>query len=132
MSLRYGILYSWNVGRPPDSGRYRFTRKTTSDSAILVLPFHGLPFRDRHRNVVDPGRTVRAERERVLQVVRIVPLRKVRAAVCAPGLVTIPCAVRDRQRDIEHEVQFEDGGQFRVEDAILVRGPHGGEPVPQL
>ena len=34
MSLRYGIRYSWNVGRPPLSGRYRLTRKTTSESAI--------------------------------------------------------------------------------------------------
>src|ERR1700704_3201676 len=132
MSLRYGILYSWKVGRPPDSGRYRFTRKTTSDSAILVLPFDGLPLRDRHRHVVDPGRAVRAERERMLQVVRIVPLRKVPAAVRAPRLVTVPRAVRNRQCDVEHEVQLEDGREFRVEDAVLVRQPDRGEPVPQL
>src|SRR2546426_3072852 len=114
MSLRYGILYSWNVGRPPDSGRYRFTRKTTSDSAILVLPLHGFPLRDLHRHRVDPGRTVRTECERVLQVVRIVPLRKVRAAMCAPGLATIPRAKRNRARNVEHEVDLQDGRQLRV------------------
>src|SRR2546427_182506 len=132
MSLRYGIVYSWNVGRPPDSGRYRFTRKTTSDSTILVLPLHGLPLRDRHRDVVDPGRTVRLERERVLQVVRIVPLRKIGAAVRASGLVTIPRAVRDRHRDVEHEVELEDDRELRVEHAILVRESDGREAVPQL
>src|SRR5207247_7060004 len=76
--------------------------------------------------------SVRAECERVFQVVRIVPLRKVGAAVRAPGLAAIPRAVRDRQRNVEHEVQLEDGRQFRIKDAILVREPHRGESVPHL
>src|SRR2546427_11612886 len=101
MSLRYGIVYSWNVGRPPDSGRYRFTRKTTSASTILVCPLHGLPLRDRHRDVVDPGRTGGLERERVLQVVRIVPVRKIGAAARTSGLRTTPRARRNRPRDRE-------------------------------
>src|SRR2546428_547996 len=66
MSSRYGIRYSWYAGLPPDSGRYRFTRNTTSRSAMSVRPRHGLPLRDLHRRVIDARRAVRAIREGLL------------------------------------------------------------------
>src|SRR5712692_11094191 len=118
MSSRYGIRYSWYVGLAPDSGRYRFTRNTTPRSAMSVRPFHGLPLRDLHREVIDAGRAVRAVRERVLQVVRVVAGREVGAAVGAPRLPAVQGAVGDRRRDIEHEVHLEDPGHLRVEDPV--------------
>src|SRR2546427_10912145 len=132
MSSRYGIRYSWYAGLPPDSGRYRFTRNTTSRSAMLVRPRHGLPLRDLHRRVIDARRSVRAVRERVLQVIRVVPRREIRSAVSTPRLPAIQGAVGDRRRHLEHEVEFEDPGHLRVEHAVLVRQTHGGESVPQF
>src|SRR2546428_4083281 len=132
MSSRYGIRYSWYAGLPPDSGRYRFTRNTTSRSAMSVRPRHGLPLRDLHRRVIDARRAVRAIRERVLQVIHVVPSREVRAAVGAPRLPSVQGAMGDRRRDIEHEVELEDPGHLRVEHMVLVRQADGGESVPQL
>src|SRR5881296_2533817 len=132
MSSRYGIRYSWYVGLPPDSGRYRFTRNTTSRSAILVRPRHGLPLRDLHRRVIDSRRSVRAVRERVLQVIRVVPRREIRAAMGAPRLPSVQGTVGDRGGDVEHEVEFEDPGHLSVEYAVLVRQADRGESVPQF
>src|SRR2546429_7901945 len=132
MSSRYGIRYSRYVGLPPDSGRYRFTRNTTSRSAMLVRPRHGLPLRDLHRRVIDARRSVRAVNERVLQVIRVVPRREIRSAVSTPRLPAIQGAVGDRRRHLEHEVEFEDPGHLRIEHAVFVRQTHGGESVPQL
>src|SRR2546422_92679 len=98
MSSRYGIRYSWYVGFDPDVGRYRFTRNTTSRSAISVLPLDGLPLRDLHRYVIDPRCAVGAIRERVLQVVRVVAVREVRPAVGAARLPSVQRAVGDRRR----------------------------------
>src|SRR5213594_517314 len=132
MSSRYGIRYSWYVGLPPDSGRYRFTRNTTSRSAMSVRPRDGLPLRDLHRRVIDARRAVRAIGERVLQVIRVVPRREIRAAVGAPRLPSVQGTVGDRGRDVEHEVELEYPGHLRVEHAVLVRQTDGGESVPQL
>src|SRR3989454_3500864 len=132
MSSRYGIRYSWYVGLPPDSGRYRFTRNTTSCSAMSVRPRHRLPLRNLHRRVIDARRAVRAIGERVLQVIRVVPRREIRSAVGAPRLPSVQGAVGDRGRDVEHEVELEDPGHLRVEHAVLVRQTDGGESVPQL
>src|SRR2546422_570251 len=132
MSSRYGIRYSWYAGLPPDSGRYRFTRNTTSRSAMSVRPRDGLPLRDLHRRVIDARRAVRAIRERVLQVTHVVPSREVRAAVGAPRLPSVQSAMGDRRRDVEHEVELEDPGRLRVEHMVLVRQADGGESVPQL
>src|SRR3989475_1951846 len=132
MSSRYGIRYSWYAGLPPDSGRYRFTRNTTSRSAMSVRPRHGLPLRDLHRRVIDARRAVRAIRERVLQVIRVVARREVRSAVGAPRLPSVQSAVGDRRRDIEHAVELEDPGHLRVKHTVLVRQADGGESVPQL
>src|SRR5256712_9256905 len=132
MSSRYGIRYSWYAGLPPDSGRYRFTRNTTSRSAMSVRPRHGLPLRDLHRRVIDARRAVRAIRERVLQVIRVVARREVRSAVGAPRLPSVQSAMGDRRRDIEHAVELEDPGHLRVEHTVLVRQADGGESVPQL
>src|SRR3989442_342056 len=120
MSSRYGIRYSWYAGLPPDSGRYRFTRNTTSRSAMSVRPRDGLPLRDLHRRVIDARRAVRAIRERVLQVIHVVPSREVRAAVGAPRLPSVQSAMGDRRRDVEHEVELEDPGHLRVEHMVLV------------
>src|SRR5256712_11876672 len=132
MSSRYGIRYSWYVGLSPAWGRYRFTRNTTSRSAMSVRPRHGLPLRDLHRRVIDARRAVRAIRERALQVIRVVARREIRSAVGAPRLPSVQGAVGDRGRDVEHEVEFEDPGHLRVEHAVLVRQTDGGESVPQL
>src|SRR3989475_3827064 len=132
MSSRYGIRYSWYVGLSPASGRYRFTRNTTSRWAMLARPRHGLPLRDLHRRVIDGRRSVRAVRERVLQVIRVVPRREIRAAVSAPRLPSVQGAVGDRGGDVEHEVEFEDPGHLRVEHAVLVRQADRGESVPQF
>src|SRR6266702_2115364 len=105
MSFRYGMRYSWYLGRESEPGRYRFTRNRTSASGMSVLPFDGLPLRDRHRGVVG-------------------------AAVRAPRLPPVPRAVRDRRRDVEHEVEFEDGREFRVEHPVLVRKADVGEALP--
>src|SRR5881397_3085075 len=123
MSSRYGIRYSWYVGLDPDVGRYRFTRNTTSRSAISILPLDGLPLRDLHWYVIDPRCAVGAIGERVLQVVRIVAVREVRPAVGPARLPSVQRAVGDRRRDVEHEVEFEHPGHLRVEDAVLVRHP---------
>src|SRR2546422_7276545 len=132
MSTRYGIPYSWYAGLPPDSGRYRFTRNTTSRSAMSVRPRDGLPLRDLHRRIIDPRSALRAKGERVLQVIRVVARREVCSAVSAPRLPAIQGAVGDRRRHVEHEVEFEDPGHLRVEHAVLVRQTHGGESVPQF
>src|SRR2546422_3638024 len=132
MSSRYGIRYSWYVGLSPAWGRYRFTRNTTSRSAMSVRPRHGLPLGDLHRRVIDARRAVRAIRERVLQVIRVVPSREVRSAVGAPRLPPVQSAVGDRRRDIEHAVELEDPGHLRVEHTVLVRQADGGESVSQL
>src|SRR3989449_10947968 len=132
MSSRYGIRYSWYVGLSPAWGRYRFTRNTTSRSAMSVRPRHGLPLRDLHRRVIDARRAVRAIRERVLQVIRVVARREVRSPVGAPRLPSVQSAVGDRRRDIEHAVELEDPGHLRVEHTVLVRQADGGESVPQL
>src|SRR5256712_5055771 len=132
MSSRYGIRYSWYVGFDPDVGRYRFTRNTTSRSAISILPLDGLPLRDLHRYVIDPRCAVGAIGERVLQVVRIVAVREVRPAVGAARLPSVQRAVGDRRRDVEHEVEFEHPGHLRVEDAVLVRHPDAPEAIPEL
>src|SRR5207245_6196482 len=121
MSSRYGIRYSWYVGFDPDVGRYRFTRNTTSRSAISVLPLDGLPLRDLHRYVIDPRCAVGAIRERVLQVVRVVAVREVRPAVGAARLPSVQRAVRDRRRDVEHEVEFEHTSNIRVVVEVIVR-----------
>src|SRR5881628_4117881 len=132
MSLRYGIRYSWYAGLDPALGRYRFTRNTTSRSDISILPLDGLPLRDLHRNVIDPRCAIGAIGERVLQVVRIVAAREVRPAVGAARLPSVPRAVGDRRRDVEHEVEFEHPGHLRVEDAVLVRHPDAPEAIPEL
>src|SRR6058998_133443 len=132
MSSRYGIRYSWYVGFDPDVGRYRFTRNTTSRSAISILPLDGLPLRDLHRYVIDPRCAVGAIGERVLQVVRIVAVREVRPAVGPARLPSVQRAVGDRRRDVEHEVEFEHPGHLRVEDAVLVRHPDAPEAIPEL
>src|SRR2546422_155248 len=132
MSSRYGIRYSWYAGLPPAWGRYRFTRNTTSRSAMSVRPRDGLPLRDLHRRVIDARRAVRAIRERVLQVIRVVPSREIRAAVGAPRFPSVQSAVGDRRRDVEHEVELEDPGHLRVEHTVLVRQADRGESVPQL
>src|SRR2546427_820987 len=132
MSSRYGIRYSWYVGFDPAIGRYRFTRNTTSRSAISILPLDGLPLRDLHRYVIDARRAVGAIRERVLQVVRVVAVREVRPAVGAARLPSVQRAVGDRRRDIEHEVEFEHPGHLRVEDPVLVRHPDAREAVAEL
>src|SRR5437867_8775950 len=132
MSSRYGMRYSWYAGLPPDSGRYRFTRNTTSRPAMSVLPLDGLPLRDLHRRVIDAGHAIRLIRERVLQVIHVVARGEIRPAVGAPRLPSVQGAVRDGRRDIEHEVELEDPGHLRVEDAVLVRQPDAPEAVPQL
>src|SRR3989442_594363 len=132
MSSRYGIRYSWYVGFDPAIGRYRFTRNTTSRSAISILPLDGLPLRDLHRYVIDARRAVGAIRERVLQVVRVVAVREVRPAVGPARLPSVQRAVGDRRRDIEHEVEFEHPGHLRVEDPVLVRHPDAREAVAEL
>src|SRR6059058_1426164 len=132
MSSRYGMRYSWYAGLPPDSGRYRFTRNTTSRPAMSILPLDGLPLRDLHRRVIDSGHAIRPVRERVLQVIHVVARREVRPAVGATRLPSVQGAVRDGRRDIEHEVELEDAGHLRVEDAVLVRQPDTPEAVPQL
>src|SRR5438445_12805561 len=100
ISSRYGIRYSWYAGLPPDSGRYRFTRNTTSRSAMSVRPRHGLPLRDLDRRVIDARRAVRAMRERVLQVIHVVPSRGVPAAVGGARLPTVRRPRRVRRPDI--------------------------------
>src|SRR5881396_452739 len=132
MSSRYGMRYSWYAGLPPDSGRYRFTRNTTSRPAMSILPLDGLPLRDLHRRVIDSGHAIRPVRERVLQVIHVVARREIRPAVGATRLPSVQGAVRDGRRDIEHEVELEDAGHLRVEDAVLVRQPDAPEAVPQL
>src|SRR3989454_155584 len=99
---------------------------------MLVRPRHGLPLRDLHRRVIDARRSVRAVNERVLQVIRVVPRREIRAAVSAPRLPSVQRTVGDRGGDVEHEVEFQDPGHLRVEHAVLVRQTHGGESVPQF
>src|SRR2546428_2510685 len=132
MSSRYGIRYSWYVGFDPAVGRYRFTRNTTSRSAISIPPLDGLPLRDLHWYVIDPRCAVGAIGERVLQVVRIVAVREVRPAVGPARLPSVQRAVGDRRRDVEHEVEFEHPGHLRVEDAVLVRHPDASEAIPEL
>src|SRR2546425_2805421 len=132
MSFRYGMRYSWYLGRESEPGRYRFTRNRTSVSGMSVLPFDGLPLRDRDRRVVDARCAVRSEGERVLQIVRIVAGRVVGAAVRAPRLPPVPRAVRDRRRDVEHEVELDDRREFRVEHPVFVREADVGEALPQL
>src|SRR6266540_975135 len=132
MSLRYGMRYSWYLGRVSEPGRYRFTRNRTSASGMSVLPLDGLPLRDRDGCVVDPRRAVRAEGERVLEVVRVVAGRIVRAAVRAARLPPVPRAVRDRRCDVEHEVELEDRREFCVEHPVLVRQADVGESFAQL
>src|SRR2546427_2552290 len=132
MSSRYGIRYSWYVGFGPDVGRYRFTRNTTSRPAISILPLDGLPLRDLHRYVIDPRCAVGAKCERVLQVIRIVAVREVCAAVGASRLPSVQRAVGDRRRNIEHEVEFQHPGHLRVEYAVLVRHPDAPEPIAEL
>src|SRR3989475_4001947 len=132
MSSRYGIRYSWYVGFDPDVGRYRFTRNTTSRPAISILPLDGLPLRDLHRYVIDPRCAVGAKCERVLQVIRIVAVREVCAAVGASRLPSVQRAVGDRRRNIEHEVEFQHPGHLRVEYAVLVRHPDAPEPIAEL
>src|SRR2546428_9315210 len=132
MSSRYGIRYSWYVGLSPAWCRYRFTRNTTSRSAMSVRPRHGLPLGDLHRRVIDARRAVHAIRERVLQVIRVVPSREIRAAVGAPRFPSVQSAVGDRRRDVEHEVELEDPGHLRVKHTVLVRQADRGESVPQL
>src|SRR6266705_4082529 len=131
MSFRYGMRYSWYLGRESEPGRYRFTRNRTSVSGMSVLPFDGLPLRDRDGRVVDPRRAVRPQGERVLQIVRIIAGRVVRTTVRAPRLPPVPRAVRDRRRDVEHEVELEDRREFRVEHAVLVRQADEGEAFAQ-
>src|SRR6266704_6892283 len=121
MSLRYGMRYSWYPGRVSEPGRYRFTRNRTSALGMSVLPLDGLPLRDRDGCVVDPRRGVRAEGERGLEVVRIVARRIISAAVRATRLPAVPRAVRDRRRDVEHEVELEDRRELRVEHPVFVR-----------
>src|SRR6266511_887576 len=132
MSLRYGMRYSWYLGRESEPGRYRFTRNRTSASGISVLPFDGLPPRDRHRGVVDARRAVRSEGERVLQIVRIVARWIIGATVRAARLPAVPRAVRDRRRDVEHEVELEDRREFRVEHPVFVREADVGEAFAQF
>src|SRR5256712_4636484 len=132
MSSGYGSRSSWYAGLPPDSVRYRLPRNPTSRSAMSVRPRDGLPLRDLHRRVIDARRAVRAIRERVLQVIHVVPSREVRAAVRAPRLPSVRSAMGDRRRDVEHEVELEDPGHLRVEHMVLVRQADGGESVPQL
>src|SRR6266545_2866281 len=132
MSLRYGMRYSWYLGRESEPGRYRFTRNRTSASGMSVLPFDGLPPRDRHGGVVDARRAVRAVGERVLQIVRIVARWIIGATVRAPRLPAVPRAVRDRRRDVEHEVELEDRREFRVEHPVLVRQADVGEAIAQF
>src|SRR6266508_1620604 len=120
MSLRYRMRYSWYLGRVSEPGRYRFTRNRTSASGMSVLPLDGLPHRDRDGCVVDPRRAVRAEGERVLEVVRVVAGRIVRAAVRAARLPPVPRAVRDRRCDVEHEVELEDRREFCVEHTAVL------------
>src|SRR6266540_3990024 len=132
MSLRYGMRYSWYLGRESEPGRYRFTRNRTSASGMSVLPFDGLPLRDRHGGLVDARRAVRAVGERVLQIVRIVARWIIGATVRAPRLPAVPRAVRDRRRDVEHEVELEDRREFRVEHPVLVRQADVGEAIAQF
>src|SRR3989441_9922670 len=132
MSSRYGMRYSRYVGFAPDSGRYRFTRKTTSWSAISILPLDGLPLRDLHGRIVDPRRAVGPECEGVLEVVRVVAGRMVRAAVRPARLPAVQRAVSDRRGDVEHEVDLEEPRQFRVEHAVLVREADVGKSLPEL
>src|SRR5256712_3923431 len=131
MSSRNGMRYSRYVGFAPDSGRYRFTRKTTSWSAISILPLDGLPLRDLHGRRVDPRRAVGPECERVLEVVRVVAGRMVRAAVRPARLPAVQRAVSDRRGDVEHEVDLEEPRQFRVEHAVLVREADVGKSLPE-
>src|SRR6266540_212178 len=132
MSLRVGMRYSWYLGRESEPGRYRFTRNRTSASGMSVLPLDGLPLRDRDGRVVDARRGLRAESERVLEVVRIVARRIIGAAVRATRLPAVPRAVRDRRRDVEHEVELEDRRELRVEHAVLVRQADEGEAFAQV
>src|SRR5256712_5699721 len=132
MSSRYGMRYSRYVGFAPDSGRYRFTRKTTSWSAISILPLDGLPLRDLHGRIVDPRRAVGPECEGVLEVVRVVAGRMVRAAVRPARLAAVQRAVSDCRGDVEHEVDLEEPRQFRVEHAVLVREADVGKSLPEL
>src|SRR3989442_4986533 len=132
MSSRYGMRYSWYVGFAPDSGRYRFTRKTTSSSAISILPLDRLPLRDLHGRIVNPRCTVRPECERVLEVVRVVSGRMVRAAVRPARLPTVQRAMGDRRSDVEHEVDLEESRQFRVEHMVLVGEADVRKPLPEL
>src|SRR6266540_236517 len=132
MSFRYGMRYSWYLGRESEPGRYRFTRNRTSAPGMSVLPLHGLPLRDRDGRVVDPRGAVGVEGEGVLEVVRIVALWVVRAAVRAAGLPPVPRAMRDRRRDVEHEVELEDRRELRVEHAVLVRQADEGEAFAQV
>src|SRR3989449_9001520 len=132
MSSRYGIRYSWYVGLSPAWGRYRFTRNTTSRSAMSVRPRHGLPLGDLHRRVIDARLAARAIRELVLRVIPVVPGREIGAAVGAPRLPPVQSAVGDRRRDVEHAVELEDPGHLRVKHTVLVRQADGGESVPQL
>src|SRR6266545_5751917 len=132
MSLRVGMRYSWYLGRESEPGRYRFTRNRTSASGMSVLPLDGLPLRDRDGRVVDARRGLRAESERVLEVVRIVARRIIGAAVRAARLPAVPRAVRDRRRDVEHEVELEDRREFRVEHPVFVREADVGEAFAQF
>src|SRR3990172_5362726 len=95
MSSVYGIVYSRHVGSPPPSGRKRFTRNTTCFPAISVYPRRGLPLRDCHGRVLDPRGPVRAVGEGVLEEPLVVPLRGVRPAEGAPGLLAGEGAVAD-------------------------------------
>src|SRR3989442_3591821 len=132
MSSRYGMRYSWYVGFAPDSGRYRFTRKTTSSSAISILPLDRLPLRDLHGRIVNPRCTVRPECERVLEVVRVVSGRMVRAAVRSARLPAVQRAMGDRRGDVKHEVDLEESRQFPVEHVVLVGEADVRKPLPEL
>src|SRR2546426_4568385 len=62
-----------------------------------------------------------------MEVVRIVPLRVVRPGMRPTGLPPQEGRVRDRLREVEHEVQLQGRGELRVEERVFV--PHA-DPLP--
>src|SRR5579875_865007 len=76
--------------------------------SALVLPFLGLPARDRHRRVADLGLAVVAERDvNVLEPVLIVTLGKIGARLRPARLLALLGGDHDRLRAVEHEAQLE-------------------------
>src|SRR3989304_831903 len=135
MSSRYGIVYSWKNGSSDRSGRYRPIRRVivfspafgaAGGSRPSVHPRGGLPLRDLHREGLEPRPLRRPEGHRVVEEVRVVPLREVRPGLRAPRL--LPAQGRGRA----HLRELERPRELRVEERVLVPDAYLLEPSAQV